>query len=216
METGLYFELIRQESEKIGFPIEKDATKKFETYLLELIKWNKKVNLTGHRDERSIIANLFIDSLAFHKAIKSLSACSVLDIGTGAGFPGLPLNISKPKLSVTLVEPNLKKVSFLHHIIGTLDLKNVDVLATRIEDIQKTEYFPKSYQGVILKALRLDICLPYVRPLLGEGGMIVVSLAKSIGKEVGIGGTTIHERIPYSLPFGFGERELMILSPTCT
>ena len=215
METGPYFDLIHQESEKIGFKIEKDVIQKFETYLLELTKWNKKINLTGHREDRDIIANLFIDSLAFHKAIKGSQACSVLDIGTGAGFPGLPLKISEPKLSVTLVEPNLKKVSFLHHLIGTLSLKNVVVQAKRIEDVQHSEYLPKSYQWIILKGLRLDVCLPYVRPLLVDGGMIVISRAKSTDKELGVKGIIIHEKIPYQLPLGFGERELIVLSPAC-
>jgi 16S rRNA (guanine527-N7)-methyltransferase len=214
MENGPYFDLIRGESKKIGLELSKDGINKFETYLLELTKWNKKINLTGHKEDRYIIANLFIDSLAFHKALKSELVCSVLDIGSGAGFPGVPLKISKPNISLTLVEPNLKKVSFLHHIIGTLNLKNVEVEAKRIEDIQNMGNFTKSYQWIILKALRFDVCLPYVRPLLVEGGKVVVSRAKEKGNNIGLEGFKIQDEVSYQLPFGFGERELIVLSPS--
>ena len=138
MQHSTRFSLIKKESEKIGVDLSDETIHQFETYIHELMKWNQKINLTGHKDENYIIANLFIDSLAFHKGLKEKTSGSILDIGSGAGFPGLPVKISEPGLSVCLVEPNLKKVSFLHHVIGTLNLKNVGVEPERIEDLNKS------------------------------------------------------------------------------
>jgi len=214
MESETYFDLISQESKKIGVELSKEATSQFETYLQELMRWNQRTNLTGHKEAKDIIGNLFIDSLAFHKAINGGPSGSILDIGTGAGFPGLPLKISEPRLSATLVEPNLKKVSFLHHIIGTLELKNVHVEPKRVEDLHRVTNDKNSHDWIFLKALRFDVCLPYVRPLLSECGRVVLCRSKKFENNSNIPGFTVQKEISYLLPFGFGERVLIVLVPT--
>ena len=213
MESQITPKTIRQESQKIGVDFSDEEIRQIITYFQELMKWNQKINLTGHKEENYIIANLFIDSLAFHKVFKQNNTSSILDIGSGAGFPGLPLKISFPSLFVTLMEPNLKKVSFLHHIIGTLKLENVRVEPSRIEDLSKSEKYKKIFDFIFLKALRFDVCLPYVKPFLRENGKLVISRAKKSENIGEIPGFFVQEQISYLLPFEFGERALLVLSP---
>ena len=213
MEKLSRIHLIEQESEKIGVVLSKEEVSQFEVYLQELTKWNEKTNLTGHKDEKSVISNLFIDSLAFLNVVKEKIRGSILDIGTGAGFPGLVIKIAEPSPSLTLVEPNLKKVSFLHHIIGTLGLKDVNVESKRIEGLAGARIYENAFDFIILKALRFDVCFPYVRPLLREDGKVVVSRSKAHTEAIKIPGFFVKEEIFYQLPFGFGERVLVVLSP---
>lgn len=208
------FDIIKQESEKIGVELSDEAINHFETYLRELTRWNHKINLTGHKEEKSIMSNLFIDSLAFSKAFCGEWPKSILDIGSGAGFPGLPLKILDSTISLTLLEPNLKKVSFLHHIIGTLALTRIKVEATRIEDASKFLQIEKSFDCIVLKALRFDACLPYVKALLSDDGIVVLSRSKNIQSATNISGFTVQNEIFYQLPFGLGERSLVVLCPT--
>lgn len=216
MTNSSHFELIREEALHIGCPLTTEVCQQFEVYLQELVKWNQKINLTGHKKEKDIIANLFIDSLALHKVLNHNFSGSILDIGTGAGFPGVPLKIFNPKISVTLVEPNLKKVSFLHHIIGTLNLKHVSVEAKRIEEVQVVTPFHKGFDWIFLKALRYDVCLPYVRPLLGENGKVVLSRSQKQDVSPELMGFTTQDEIFYQLPFGFGERVFTMMTPKST
>lgn len=211
MDPSKFFVFLKEESKKIGIELSDQAMNQFEIYLQELMKWNKKINLIGHKGEQDVIANLFIDSLAFLTALKEKDFGSILDIGSGAGFPGLPIKISEPRRSVTLVEPNLKKVSFLHHLIGTLELQNVSVEPERIEEMANIE---KGFDFILLKALRFDVCLPYVRPLLSQDGKVVLSRSKNKAEVLDIHDFVIHEEIFYELPLGFGERVLIVLSPT--
>jgi len=213
MESQIILRTIKQESQKIGLDISDGGIRQINAYFHELMMWNQKINLTGHKEESCIIANLFIDSLAFHKVFKQKTKSSILDVGSGAGFPGLPLKISCPNLFVTLVEPNLKKVSFLHHIIGTLKLKNVVVEPSRIEDLSKSEEFKESFDFIFLKALRLDVCLPYVKTFLRKDGKLILSRPKKFQKIEEIPGFFLKEEISYLLPFNYGERVLLVLGP---
>ena len=213
MESQATLKTIRQESQKIGVDFSDEAISQIETYFQELVRWNQKINLTGHKEKSYILANLFIDSLAFHKVFEQKTRSSIVDIGSGAGFPGLPLKISCPSLFVTLVEPNLKKVSFLHHIVGILKLKNVAIEPSCIEDLNKSEEYKRMFDFIFLKALRFDVCLPYVKTFLREDGKLVLSRSKKPQKIEEIPGFFVQEEISYLLPFGCGERVLLVLGP---
>jgi len=206
--------IMKQESEKIGVELSEESIKKFETYLREIRRWNQRINLTGHKEEKNIIANLFIDSLAFSKAFFGKVPDSILDIGSGAGFPGIPLKIFYSEFSLTLLEPNLKKVSFLHHIIGTLGLDKVKVEPKRIENYPNFSSIEKPFDCIVLKALRFDVCLPYVGTFLSKNGLLVFSRSKKSENPTNMSGFKVENTISYQLPFGFGERDLVLLSQT--
>ena len=114
---------------RLGVPLSPHTVARLTLYLRELMRWNAKVNLTGLTAERDIISKHFLDSLAAAKLISPDAALikpgpnlRVLDVGTGAGFPGLVLKLQDPALAVTLLEPSQKKAAFLHHMIGLLGL----------------------------------------------------------------------------------------------
>ncbi len=120
--------------EKLKIELGSDSCKQLEYYYTELKKWAKKVNLIARMtSDEQIIENHFLDSLMILPLLEAEES-HLLDVGTGAGFPGLVCKIAKPDLEVTLVEPRLKRVSFLKHVVRSLDLQGVNTLACRVED----------------------------------------------------------------------------------
>jgi 16S rRNA (guanine527-N7)-methyltransferase len=150
----------------------------FDIYLRELVEWNKKFNLTSITEPAAIRLKHFADSLLLLPAIQ-LSDQMVVDIGAGAGFPGLPLKIACPGLKLTLVEATKKKVAFLEHIIKILGLKDTQAVWARAE-----EYALKNREKFDLAVARavasLDTLCEYCLPLVKIGGLFVAY------KEVGI------------------------------
>lgn len=126
---------------------------KFLAYSRELVEWNKKFNLTAVNGPREVIIKHFIDSLMLVKAYKSLDNLTVLDIGTGAGFPGIPVSIISPSTKVILLESNAKKISFLTHIKTTLALGNLEVVEGRSEDISREKKFREIFDIAVMRAL---------------------------------------------------------------
>jgi len=105
----------------------------FMTYLAELKKWNKAYNLTSLKTDEDIVVKHFLDSLLYLKAMPE-GEISVMDVGSGAGFPGIPIKIMRPDVKMYLLEPSRKKVGFLRHIIGVLGLDGIEVVERRVED----------------------------------------------------------------------------------
>ncbi len=213
MQTQQLEELFRQGLAAIEMAYYQATVEKFVFYLQELMKWNEKTNLTGHKQEEEIIGNLFIDSLACTMVFSSDTACSILDIGSGAGFPGIPMALVSPQQDVTLLEPNLKKVAFLHHVIGSLGLKNVRVEACRIEECSKKPEYDKKFDWVFMKALRFDVGLAYVTPILSESGKCVFCRAEPLPPALVLQGFSVMKEMHYELPFGLGKRILSIVGP---
>ncbi len=191
----------------------KETIDKFVYYLQEVMKWNERTNLTGHKSEEEMVGNLFVDSLACTKVLLPDTASSILDIGTGAGFPGIPMGIVSPQHNVTLLEPNLKKMAFLHHIIGSLGLPNVRVEPCRIEQFSEKPEFQEKFDWVFTKALRFDVVLAYVTPLLSECGKCVFCRAEPLTPDLVPKGFSVLNELPYELPFGLGSRLLSIVGP---
>ncbi len=213
MKTEQLAELFRKGFTAIGMAHDQATIDKFLFYLQEVVKWNTKTNLTGHKNEQEMIGNLFIDSLACTMVFLPETAYSILDIGTGAGFPGIPIGIVSPRQDVTLIEPNLKKVAFLHHIIGSLGLKNIRVEPCRIEQFSKKPEFQEKFDWVFMKALRFDVGLAYVTPILSESGKCVFCRAEPLPPDLALKGFSVVNEISYELPFGLGKRIFSIVGP---
>ena len=124
-------DLLYEGAKQLDIQIDKRNIDKFATYALELLKWNQKTNLTAITDPVEVAVKHFLDSIVPVKIIPHQA--SLLDIGSGGGFPGIPLKISLPHLSVTLIDASRKKVSFLKHIIRILELGNIKALHIRSE-----------------------------------------------------------------------------------
>jgi 16S rRNA (guanine527-N7)-methyltransferase len=176
-----------------------------QVYLEELIRWNRRMNLTGPLTRERMIAELFLDSLIPGPFIP-LTA-KILDVGSGAGFPGLPLKIQGPDRDIDLLEIKSKRVSFLKHIIRLLQLRDVEVLQGRVEEIQ-SDLARAGYQVVTARAVAdLSQVIVWCAPLLSPGGLLVSFLGSGYEGDLkysdpmmGEHGLVQQKVIPYELP----------------
>jgi 16S rRNA (guanine527-N7)-methyltransferase len=146
----------------------------FESYRQELLDWNTRINLTAITDPQDVLLKHFLDSLSLLQ-VCSNSEASLLDIGSGAGFPGLPLKIVRPQWHVTLLEATSKKTLFLHHMVDKLQLRDVTIIHGRAEELAHKREYRATFDIVTARAVSalptlLEYCAPYCR----VGGVIVL------------------------------------------
>lgn len=154
----------------------------FEEYLKELLEWNKRFNLTAITDPEEVKIKHFEDSLSLLKTIH-LTTQSLIDIGAGAGFPGIPLKIKCPQIQLTLVEATRKKVEFLRHVVNKLDLKNVEIVWGRAEEIAKEKR--EQYDIALSRAVaNLNVLSELCLPLVKVGGIFIAYKEEKIEAEV--------------------------------
>ncbi len=197
---------------ELGVSLSDNQVALFLLYLEELKRWNKKVNLTGLTEDKEIIVKHFLDSLACGRAIERPDDSSLLDVGSGAGFPGLPLKIVHPEMDLTLLEPSQKKTAFLRHMIGTLRLVGVRTISEKIGSLPGRQDLLGRFSYVVTRALDLAKVLPFVPSVLAHQGRLILYRAKSLDPEIELGGLRVFQEIPYSLPFGYGKRILTVLT----
>jgi 16S rRNA (guanine527-N7)-methyltransferase len=136
-------------------------------YFNELVKWNKRINLIGEGSDQEIFENHFLDSLTIVPYLGQCPSPGLVDVGSGAGFPGIPLKIVRPELMVTLVEPRKKRASFLRHVVRTLKLQNCEVVECRLEpDLPELAKLKNNTPLLVSRAVTqispfLEMCLPF-------------------------------------------------------
>ena len=164
--------IIYEGAKDLDIQIDKRKIENFAIHAFELMKWNQKTNLTAITDPFEIAVKHFLDSIVPVKMIPPYA--SLLDIGSGGGFPGIPLKIILPSLSVTLIDASRKKVSFLKHIIRILELKNIDALHIRAEEFVEKPSVEKTFNVVISRALSSMTTFALTAlPFLKEEGVII-------------------------------------------
>jgi 16S rRNA (guanine527-N7)-methyltransferase len=166
--------LLRTSLERANLSLEQEKQEKFLVYLEELKRWNKKINLTAITEDSEIIEKHFINSLLFSFFIMPRRGLKVMDLGSGAGFPGLPVKILLPEVSMTLLEASQKKTAFLKHICRALELKEVECLAKRSEDLVKEKSRFDFYDMIITRAAGIERHEKAFSFLLKENGLFVV------------------------------------------
>lgn len=181
-------------------------------YLTELQKWNRKINLTAIRDEQGIIVKHFIDSFSFVKGFDPVPGEHLLDMGSGAGFPALPLKIAFRDLSVTMVESIQKKASFLRHVIRTLGLVDVEVADRRTDAL--AEGYWSRYGVVTARAFAaMETAIREGAPFLKLQGVLVLSRGPEEtvkDREVEAAGLAVENRIELSLPASGDRRAIWV------
>lgn len=213
-------DLLSEGAKALGIVLNPYQTKQFLMYLMELKEWNEKINLTSIRDDQGIVIKHFVDSLTPLKYIEPYSA--LLDVGSGAGLPGIPLKIAEPNLHVILVDSVRKKVSFQRHIIGQLKLDKIQAFHGRIGDKGQDFAKGRSFNVVISRAFaRLDKYLSLGEPYVKEEGYIIAMMGRFHEQEI-----KRHEKllstlnlihtqtVRLSLPFLNEERTLLFFKKT--
>ncbi|WP_150272619.1 16S rRNA (guanine(527)-N(7))-methyltransferase RsmG [Paenibacillus tepidiphilus] len=157
----------------------------FELYYQELVSWNEKMNLTGITERAQVYMKHFYDSLSLSFYLNMQEVQSLADIGSGAGFPGIPLKIAFPHLKLSIVDSLAKRISFLQHICDSLKLSDVELIHGRAEDIARQPAHRDAYDVVTARAVaRLallnEFCLPFVR----QGGMFAAMKGSDPVEEV--------------------------------
>ena len=208
--------LIMEGGLRLGVPLSPHTVAKLVLYLQELTRWNAKVNLTGHATQADIINKDFLDSLAAFTLIKPVPGLirpgpglRVLDVGTGAGFPGLVLKLQDPDLAVTLLEPSQKKAAFLHHIIGLLGVSGATVLIARVEDLKSGHVGP--FDLITSRAVRPELILAEAPRLLAPGGRVLLFRASPMSDVPS--GYRLFRETSFTLPFTNDPRTLTLLQP---
>ena len=219
-------ELLKAGATGWGLELSPERIGAFETYYQELVAWNERVNLTSITDYEEVQIKHFLDSLS---CLQVLADCpeemSCIDIGSGAGFPGLPIKIVQPKMVLTLLEATGKKAAFLDHIVERLGLAGVQVLRARAEDLGQDAKYRESFQVALARAVAdLAVLVEYALPLLRLEGMFVAQKGLEVEEEVqaaqaavGILGGQIEEVRLVDLPGLESPRHLVVVrkvSPT--
>lgn len=207
--------LLREKARDYGIELSEQQLDLFQTYLDELWAWNRRINLTGLARRERMVFELFLDSLIPSPHIAERGR--LLDAGSGAGFPGLPLKICKPYLQTHLLEANSKKANFLKQVIRLLRLKETKVITGRIEK-DGERLHPDGYQLITARALApLNKTIGWCAPHLSPEGILISFLggrAESELKEnrhvMEAHCLTIWKKIPYTLPGKRSERMTII------
>jgi len=188
-------------------------------YEKELIEWNQKFNLTAIREVESIRVKHFLDSFSCVLAWGGNPPNSLIDVGTGAGFPGLALKILYPHMKLTLVESVGKKAMFCQHIVTTLGLENVNVVKARAEEVGQDHHHREKYDWAIARAVaQLNVLSEYLIPLLRMGGTMLAQKgetgpaeAQSAEQAMKVLGGSLRQLIRVELPGVVDERYLILI-----
>ena len=215
MTTG-FKEILLINAQKKGFLLSEEIVQKFELYYKELLDWNAKISLTTITEPADAAIKHFLDSILLLHYIPLTGG--LIDIGTGAGFPGIPLKIMKPELSVVLVEAVRKKANFLKQIIRLLNLDGIEVYNGRIEAYSRSEAFDYAVSRAFSElGMFCRLAGPFIKPggrLLAMKGSDEKELAAAQG--MAAHGLTCSAIQTYELPLQKGRRSLIIMQKCFT
>ena len=200
--------MIQKKLQEINVELDERQLKQFYKFYEMLVEWNKVMNLTGITEFDEIVEKHFVDSLSIVKILDLGSVNKILDVGTGAGFPGVPLKIAFPDKEVVLLDSLNKRIRFLDHVIEELDLTDIHAIHGRAEDFARQENYREQFELCVSRAVAnlstlAEYCLPYVK----IGGVFISYKSGNVDEEVSesekavemLGGR-IEEVIKFQLP----------------
>lgn len=169
--------------EELGVKLSKEQAGMFFNYMNLLLEWNEKINLTAITEEKEVIVKHFVDSLTISKYIPV--GASLIDVGTGAGFPGIPLKIIRDDLKITLLDSLQKRINFLDVVIKELKLKNIETIHARVEEFGKNSKYRESFEVATSRAVaNLSTLTEYLLPLVKLRGIAICMKGSSVEEEL--------------------------------
>ncbi len=210
-DIGVFKDRLEQGAAKIGQPLTPEQIGLMAGHARELAAWNKKINLTAIKDPGQMAEKHFVDAVAVLKFIGE--DIRIMDMGTGGGFPAIPLKILNPAISFTMVDSVRKKVNFLNHVVRTLELEGIQALHGRVEDLAKDPDHAQGYDAVISRGFaNLEKFADFALPLLSAKGRIYALKGNldEITPELEARFHITHDH--YCLPFEKSDRYLVTLS----
>ena len=212
-------QILKKSLEKIGIEITDEQKEQFDIYHKLLEEWNKVMNLTGITEFQEVLVKHFLDSLACVKAVDMSKVNRIMDIGTGAGFPGVPLKIAFPHLEACLLDSLKKRVNFLEETFQLLKLENITAIHGRAEEFAKNKAYRETYDLCVSRAVSnlatlSEYCLPYVK----TGGFFISYKSGTVQEEVEqaqkavkILGGRIQDVVYFQLPDSEIQRSLVVI-----
>lgn len=205
-------------AKKMQLQIKPEEVERFYFYMQKLIEWNAKINLTAITEPKEIILKHFIDSLTIHSYIQKQD--KIIDVGTGAGFPGIPLKIVNKNCDITLLDSLNKRIGFLKESIESLGLTKIEAIHMRAEEAGKKEKYREKYDIVVSRAVApLNILVEYLIPFAKKGGKIICMKGSKMQEELEQAQEAINrlggkvEKIDnFKLPETEMERNIIIIS----
>ena len=172
-------------AKEYGLELTSDQISAFNRYYELLIEWNEKINLTAITEPREVAIKHIVDSLSCYQKELFTGQVSLIDVGTGAGFPGLPLKIFYPELKLTLLDSLNKRVKFLQLVVDELGLKDVEVIHARSEEAARNKKYREKFDLATARAVaRLPIICEYCLPFVKQGGTFIALKGRQYEEEI--------------------------------
>jgi len=210
-------EVLAEGAKALGATLPPGSTEALGFFLVELMRWNRKMNLTAITDPFEILVKHFLDSLALSPYLSAGS--SLVDVGSGAGFPCIVLKISDPTLKVISIDSSRKKLSFQRHLIGQLGLKGIDTVHAHLPDPRIAERFDRTFDYAVSRAFgSLETLLRIAGPLIKGTGMVIAMKGKmgarkrtqdNAARQLNM---TLQRTVSFSLPFIDADRTLLFFA----
>lgn len=217
MKRDEFIALLKEEALKCQIELNDRQLEQFYKYKELLVEWNEKMNLTAITDDYEVIVKHFIDCLQCSKVITNEK--SIIDVGTGAGFPGMVLAIYYPEIKFTLLDALNKRLIFLAEVISKLNITNVEIVHGRAEETVRINNLYHAYDASVSRAVaNLPVLLEYVSPYVRVGGKCVVMKGDSYEDEIKLAANALNtlklkvkEKAPYSYTINNEEYNRVIL-----